>query len=154
MKEIDVLIVGAGILGLASAYHLKHKHPDKSVLLVDRNSAAGQGNTAKSAALFRNVFSSPTNFMLADSSVDFYVHAQNELGYDLGLKKLGYMWLLSSRQYGRYVSIFEEMMKNDVELKTFEKEDLTRMIPGINLEFDPDDEEARILGLENIEKGV
>ncbi len=154
MKETDVLIVGAGILGLASAYHLKQKNPSKSILLIDRNSAAGQGNTAKSAALFRNVFSSPTNFMLADSSVDFYLHTQNELGYDLGLKKLGYMWLLSAKQYERYVSLFKEMMKNEVELKTFEKEDLTRMIPGINLEFDPDDEEARILGLENIEKGV
>ncbi|MFX1352318.1 MAG: NAD(P)/FAD-dependent oxidoreductase [Promethearchaeota archaeon] len=154
MQDTDILIVGAGILGLASAYHLKQEHPEESILLVDRNSAAGQGNTAKSAALFRNVFSSPTNFMLADSSVEFYLHAQNELGYDLGLRKLGYMWLLSRKQHQRYVSLFDEMMKNDVELKTFEKEDLTRMIPGINLEFDPDDEEAKILGLENIEKGV
>ncbi|MFX0097713.1 MAG: NAD(P)/FAD-dependent oxidoreductase [Candidatus Hodarchaeota archaeon] len=154
MKDIDILIVGAGILGLASAYHLKQKHPEKSILLIDRNSAAGQGNTAKSAALFRNVFSSPTNFMLADSSVEFYLHTQNELGYDLGLRKLGYMWLLSSKQHQKYVSVFKEMMEKDVELETFEKEDLNRMIPGINLEFDPDDEEAKILGLESIEKGV
>jgi len=55
MTEYDAVIVGAGILGLSTAYHAKNKHHNAQVLVVDKLNAAGQANTAKSASAFRNV---------------------------------------------------------------------------------------------------
>jgi L-2-hydroxyglutarate oxidase LhgO len=49
MAEYDVAIVGAGILGLSAAYHIKNTHPDAEMLIIDKLSSAGQGNTARSA---------------------------------------------------------------------------------------------------------
>jgi glycine/D-amino acid oxidase-like deaminating enzyme len=72
MADYDVVVVGAGILGLATAYHLKNRNPGLNVLVVDKMGAAGQGSTAKSAAAFRCLFASRTNFALADSSAEFY----------------------------------------------------------------------------------
>ncbi|MDH5390463.1 MAG: FAD-binding oxidoreductase [Candidatus Bathyarchaeota archaeon] len=57
MKAYDIIVVGAGIIGMSSAYHLQ-KNPDKKILVIDKEPGAGQGNTAKAAGMFRNTFSS------------------------------------------------------------------------------------------------
>ena len=57
-KKPKVIIVGAGILGLASAYHLLQDHPDLDLLVVERLPGPGRGNTARSAAAYRDMFSS------------------------------------------------------------------------------------------------
>jgi glycine/D-amino acid oxidase-like deaminating enzyme len=151
---VDVLVVGAGIIGLSSAYHIKRLNPGKSVLVIDKHSAAGQGNTAKSVACFRNVFSSKTNFLLADSSVDYYMHVQNELKRDLDLHMIGYLFLFSEAGYKNNLEAFKKMKLAGVEFELFEKEELEKMIPGAVLEFSEDDEEAEMLGLENVSMGV
>ena len=79
-ERYDVVIVGAGIMGVASAYHLQRNNPGKRIVIVDRFGAAGQGNTGRSNSMFRNTFSSSDNQILSNSSIDFYLHLQEELG--------------------------------------------------------------------------
>ena len=69
MTEYDAVIIGGGIIGLATAYHIKREHPSERVLIIEKMSAGGQGNTAKSAAMFRSFFYSKTNLTLVDTSV-------------------------------------------------------------------------------------
>ncbi|MDH5636627.1 MAG: FAD-dependent oxidoreductase, partial [Candidatus Bathyarchaeota archaeon] len=71
MKAYDIIIVGAGIIGTSSAYHLQKNNPDKKILVIDKESEAGRGNTAKAAGMFRNTFSSRTSQVLSDTSIDF-----------------------------------------------------------------------------------
>lgn len=61
MAEYDAVVVGAGLLGLSTAYYIKKMNPTNRILVVDKMGAAGQGNTAKSAAMFRSFFYSRTN---------------------------------------------------------------------------------------------
>ncbi len=154
MSKYNVVVVGAGILGLCSAYHIKRQNPDEKILIIDKFGSAGQGNTAKSEACFRNVFSSKTNFALANSTVDFYLHVHRELKHDLGLHLIGYLFLFSEDDYKRNKDVLEEMQRRGVELEYFERGDLERMIPGAVLEFDEKDEEAKMMNLESVEKGV
>lgn len=58
MKVYDIIIIGAGIIGMSSAYHLQRNNPNKKILVIDKEPGAGQGNTAKAAGMFRNTFSS------------------------------------------------------------------------------------------------
>ena len=153
MSDYDVLVIGAGILGLCSAYHIKKNDPEKSVVVIDRYGGPGQGNTAKSEGAFRNIFASETNFILVDSTIDCFFHLQNDLGYDLKLAPLGYLWLFSEAQYSRVEEAFDTMQERGVELRTFSKEDLNHMIPDLVTDFEGD-EEAELLGLEAIDVGV
>lgn len=41
MVEYDVVIVGAGILGLSTVYHIKNMHPTAEILVIDRLSGPG-----------------------------------------------------------------------------------------------------------------
>lgn len=96
-RRFDVIIIGAGIVGLTSAYHIKKNNPDVSVAVLDRAPTYAQGNTARSAAGFRDMFSSDMNFKLSNSTVNFFRHVQNDLGYDLGMNFVGYLFLMSEQ---------------------------------------------------------
>ena len=154
MSEYDVIVVGAGVLGLATAYYIKRKNPKRSILVLDKLGGPGQGNSAKSGGAFRNVFLSETNFLLADSSIDFLTHIQKDLEYDLGLEFIGYLWLLSERRYREQRGVFERLELRGVQLRTFEKEDLHRVFPDLTTDFEEGDEEAELMGLEPVDKGV
>jgi len=153
MSDCDVLVIGGGILGFCSAYHIKKNDPEKSVVVIEKFGGPGQGNTAKSEGAFRNIFASKTNFDLVDSTIDCFFHLQNDLGYDLKLAPIGYLWLFSKAQYGHVEKAFATMQRRGVELRTFTKGDLNRMIPDLVTDFEGD-EEAELLGLEPIDVGV
>ena len=154
MPGYDLVVIGAGIMGLASAYHLKRNNPSKSVLVIDRFGAPGQGNTGRSNAMFRNTFTSSDNQVLANTSIDFYLHLQNELKVDIGLQLIGYLWLLSESQVARTEGFVQGMKRNGIEVEEYSVEELRRLVGGVVTGFDRDDEEASVMGLEDISGAV
>jgi glycine/D-amino acid oxidase-like deaminating enzyme len=151
--DCDILVVGAGIFGFSSAYHLKSRYPGKRIVVIDKYGGPGQGNTAKSEGAFRNVFASETNFLLADSTIEWFDHVQSEMGYDLKLAHIGYLWLFSEDQHDRLRGVFDSMRRRGIELKTMEKRELKRVITDLNTDFDGD-EEAEMMGLEPVDVGM
>lgn len=91
----DFAILGAGVIGTSTAYHLKRLLPNCRILVIDRERRPGSGNTARSTALFRNIFSSSTSRDLTASSIEFY----QSLGKDIQCKTNGYLWLFSDEQW-------------------------------------------------------
>jgi glycine/D-amino acid oxidase-like deaminating enzyme len=150
--ETDVLVVGGGVLGFSSAYHMKRNNPDDRIVLIDRLGGPGQGNSAKSEGAFRNVFTSKTNYLLADSTIDAFSHFQRGLGYDLKLEYIGYLWLFSEEQHRRLKPVLDSMARLGVELRFFH-ERLADMVPGLVTDF-TGDEEAELLGLESVDVGM
>ncbi|MGD0158979.1 MAG: FAD-binding oxidoreductase [Candidatus Bathyarchaeia archaeon] len=153
MADYDVVIVGGGILGLSTAYHVKTVHPDAAILVIDKLGSAGQGNTARSAAAFRCIFSSQTNYALADSSLEFYRHLEQDLGVDIKLQWLGYLWLLTEKDYDETSTVFKDLaLKSDLKYTEYDCKELTRRLcVRTNLEKD---EEAQSMGLEDIFGGI
>ena len=153
-KRFDVLVIGAGIIGLSCAYHVKSENPDLQVVVLEKAGAAGQGDTAKSAGAFRNVFTSEVNRLLADTGVDFYSHVQRDLGFNLDLKFVGYLWLLTDEKFRRLEDVIDSMKREGIQLKVWDKNELKAMIPGANLRFDENDQEAKMIGLGSVDKGL
>jgi len=148
----DILIVGAGILGLSSAYHLKAENPRKRVVVIERLRGPGEGNTAKSEAVFRDAFTSETNRVLASSSIEFFRHLEGE-GYNLRLAFTGYLWLLSEEQFEGVGDAIRDMQRDGVKLTIYQREELERLIPGLATSFEGD-EEAELMGLPPIDVGL
>ena len=151
-KRYDLLVIGAGVIGLSAAYHIKEAHPDLSVLIIDRHAAPGQGDTAKSVAAIRDTFTSDVNRTLSRSSIDFYKHVQLELGFNLNLDLVGYLWLLNKEEVRTYEAIESEMRGQGMRLKTFERNELSQLIPDLIL--DPSSEQSKLIGLTSVEKGL
>ncbi len=150
--EWETVIVGAGILGLATAYHLKSKNPKLNVLVVDKRGAAGQGSTAKSAAAFRCLFASRTNFALADSSAEFYRHVQERLNFDLKLRWAGYLWFFDEQEYHRMSPVLKELAGKGFRYVEYDESDISKKL-DMRTDFSGD-EEAKTMGLGNVYKGV
>ena len=152
MPEYDTVIVGAGIIGLSTAYHLKIRNPKLSILVVDKLGAAGQGSTAKSAAAFRCLFASRTNFALADSSAEFYKHVQNDLGFDLKLRWSGYLWLFDEEGYMKMLPVLKDLASKGFKYVEYDGDDLAQKL-DMQTDFS-NDEEAQMMNLGNVHKGI
>lgn len=152
--KYDVLVVGAGILGISSAYYIKKNNPEKKVLVIERFSSVGQGNTGRSNAMFRNTFSSEDNQLLSDSTISYYLHVQEETGVDLGVELLGYLWLMSSSQLSKSQKFVKRMRANRIETKQYSMDELRSLIPGLVSRHEKSNEESMILGLEDIDGAV
>jgi FAD-dependent oxidoreductase domain-containing protein 1 len=152
MVEYDVLIVGAGILGLSTAYHIKTQNRSRNVLVVDKAGGAGRGSTAKSAAAFRCFFSSSTNFALADSSVEFYKHLQDDLGVDLKMRQCGYLWCFQEDAYLSLLPTLRDLAAKGFEYQEYSSEELADYL-GMRTDFEGDQEAAQ-MNLGNVHKGL
>ena len=150
-ETVDIVIVGAGVIGVATAYYLQKNNPSKKILLVDSYLASGQSNTAMSAAAVRNMFASSTNQLLTDTSIKYFEHVQNEIGYDLMFEKTGYLWLLSEEQFSHEsVKLWIKRMKeSNISCKVYDKKQLKELIPNLNVDFTGDDE-AELMNLQEV----
>lgn len=164
----DHIVVGAGILGTVTAKYLKEKNPETQILLIDKYSTVGQGNTSKSNACFRNVFDTHLNIVLSGSSIDYYKFMENENKIDLGIQEFGYLWLLSDDQYNarnekcinfneednnRLVSFIEFLDLNNIEYKIITKNEIESILPLLKTTFNGITDEYG-LPFENITYGL
>jgi glycine/D-amino acid oxidase-like deaminating enzyme len=126
----QVIIVGAGILGLASAYHLLKSCPGLDLLVVERLAGSGQGDTARSAAAFRDMFSSAVNRHLSQGAIAFYESLEAG-SHRIGLKKIGYLWLATAGQMAAWRQALSHMAEAGVVFQTLEGQDLAARLPEL-----------------------
>lgn len=88
----DAIVVGAGISGAATAYHLRKA--GAKTLLLERGEPAS-GGTGKSAAIIRQSYSTPLLVRLARTSITMFENAKAELGKDAGFVQDGYCFVVS-----------------------------------------------------------
>jgi len=152
-KDYDIVVIGAGILGLSCAFHLKKNNPGKSILVVDRLGEVGQANTARSNALFRNTFTSWDNQVLSDTSINFYLDVERK-SVDLGIRKTGYLWVMNEKQLSLNERHVQKMIDNGIEVGKYDRADLGRTIPSLRTRFEASDEEANIMKLPDVAGAV
>ncbi len=89
----DAIVVGAGISGAATAFHLAKA--GAKTLLLERGEPAS-GGTGKSAAIIRQSYSTPLLVRLARASITMFENARGELGKSAGFTQDGYCFVVSA----------------------------------------------------------
>lgn len=87
---MNVVVVGGGIVGLASAYELAER--GTSVTLVEKGSLGGE-STQRAAGGIRTQFSTPVNVDLSLASIPTWESFEAEFGVDIGYRRNGYLFL-------------------------------------------------------------
>nr|WP_189879890.1 FAD-binding oxidoreductase [Streptomyces bluensis] len=94
MHNARVVVIGGGVIGTSIAYHLARAGvPD--VVLVERDELAS-GSTARAAGGVRAQFSDELNIQLGARSLEAFARFGEEPGHDIGLHRVGYLFLLST----------------------------------------------------------
>jgi sarcosine oxidase, subunit beta len=149
--EHDVIVVGAGILGAATAHHILSGQPQLSVLLIDRDGVA-QGNTSKSVAMVRDTFTSPPSHALAYASIEAYKHMHEAVGGGIGLNRMMYLWLFTEKRADYNARAIRRLRSEGVDVELLDADTLHDCAPCMALV--PDDEESVAYGIPPIHSGL
>lgn len=93
-RTADVVIVGAGVMGAAVAWHLTMLGC-RSVILLDGGTGPGAGSTGRATGGFRTQFASPVNVRLSLLSREKLRRFHDDTGGDCGYDPVGYLFLAS-----------------------------------------------------------
>jgi len=91
-NKADVVVIGAGVHGLATAFNLVKKGVKN--IVVCEHKYIGYGATGRCAAGVREQFGLPLVIKLAKNSMDITVNFKKLYGYDIEYTPGGYLWLL------------------------------------------------------------
>jgi len=130
----DVVIIGGGVMGTSTAYHLALKGC-RNVLLLERESFFGIQATGKCAGGIRYQFGTEINVRLSRLSLPMLDRFEEELGQPIDLRYCGYLFLLTSpTDVAAFRQNVEMQHRLGVMTRWLEPEEIARMVPLINLE--------------------
>jgi glycine/D-amino acid oxidase-like deaminating enzyme len=92
-ESASIVIVGGGVIGTSAAFHLAEAGVD--VVLIER-AQLGSGSTSKAAGGVRTQFSDLLNIEIAKRSMDAFRDFGRRPGWDIELKQVGYLFVLTS----------------------------------------------------------
>ncbi|OIB57942.1 NAD(P)/FAD-dependent oxidoreductase [Natrialba sp. SSL1] len=127
---MNVVVIGGGIVGLASAYELAERGADVTVC---EKGSIGSGSTERAAGGIRAQFSTPINVELSRESMRVWDEFDERFGTDIDYRKNGYLFLARSEETA---AAFEDTvaMQNDcgVPSEILSPEAAREHCPGID----------------------
>jgi FAD-dependent oxidoreductase domain-containing protein 1 len=149
-EHVDVVIVGGGVMGCASAYHLLTREPGLDVVVVERDPTYEFASTPRSAGGVRQQFSLRENVAMSRYGLDFYKNFAGHVAVDgdapdVGLRQQGYLFLFTDNQRDTVVAV--NAMQRDLGAvnELLEPPDIARRFPSLDLDgvalgsFGPED---------------
>lgn len=89
MKRADIVIVGAGLSGLSTAYYLLQEDPELRIVIVDDRRVVGTGGTRQALGMVRQSFSHPVNRRLAAVTRSLVAEALEDEEHPVTLRAQG-----------------------------------------------------------------
>ena len=94
MKSADVLIVGAGIMGVSTAYHLARRRAGR-VVVVERDDVCA-GSTALASGGIRHQYAKRIGVELTCRVIETFERFEAEFGVDPRFRQHGYLILVTT----------------------------------------------------------
>ena len=87
MKTAEYVVVGGGIMGMATAYNLAKKGA-KNVILIEQK-YIGYGSSGRNGSGIRQQYGRPERVIMGRESVKLWCGLSEELGHDCGFVQSG-----------------------------------------------------------------
>jgi len=134
----DVMIIGAGVHGLAAAYYLGKAHGIRKVALVDK-SYLGAGASGRNTAILRSNYRTPEGIPFYDASLKLYERMSSDLGWNVLFSQCGHLTLGHSDSSVAGLRVrAENNQLLGVNSRMISFEEVGKLVPSINI-----DREAR-----------
>ncbi len=96
-NKADIVIIGGGVMGASTLYHLAARG-QRNVVLLEKEEFFGLGATGRCAGGVRYQFATEVNIRLSLESLPMLERFKQEIGQDVGYRKCGYLFVLTQTQ--------------------------------------------------------
>jgi len=124
----DVVVIGAGVHGLATAYYLAANHGIRHVAVLDKGYLGG-GGSGRNTAIVRSNYLTPDGVRFYDRSVKLYERLAAELNFNVMFSQRGHLTLAH----------------NDGSMRTMRWRAEVNKLEGVNSEVIGPDEIAELV---------
>jgi sarcosine oxidase subunit beta len=133
-RTADIVIIGGGVMGASTAYHLA-KRGVKNILLLEKEQFYGQGATGRCAGGVRYQFSTEINVRLSQISLPMLERFEAEIGQPIDYRHCGYLILLSDQKdLAQYEMNVRLQNRLGVDTMILEGDEIRQRLPMMNLE--------------------
>ena len=91
-NSYDVVIIGGGVHGLATAYYLATNHGIRNVAVLEQ-AYIGSGGSGRNTAILRSNYLTPEGVRFYDRSVKLYEHLAADLNFNVMFSQRGHLTL-------------------------------------------------------------
>jgi len=129
--DYDVIIIGAGSVGVPAAYFLAKE--GMKVLCVEKNASSGQGENKAAIGGVRATHSDPAKIKTCQESLKIFSTWKETTGTDIGWKEGGYCFPIYREQDAAMMqAILPVQKRHELNIDWVGDEEVAKVVPGIN----------------------
>jgi sarcosine oxidase, subunit beta len=133
-SSYDIVIVGAGVHGLAAAYYLGKQHGVRKIALLDKN-YLGAGASGRNTAILRSNYRTPEGIPFYDASLKLYERMSSDLGWNVLFSQCGHLTLGHSDSSVTGLRVrAENNQLLGVNSRIIDPIEVGKLVPAINLD--------------------
>ena len=141
-KEYDVIIIGGGLHGLATAYYLAKNHDVKNIAVLEKGWIGG-GNAGRNTTIVRSNYMIPGNHQFYEHSLQLWENLSHDLNYNVMFSQRAHVSLFHSPSAKDAAARrYNIMSLNGTDAELWDLDKLKKIIPHLNY----DDARFPILG--------
>ena len=128
----DVIIVGGGGHGLATAYYLAKKHGITNVAVLEMG-YLGSGNAGRNTTIIRSNYLLDPNTQFYEHSMQLWESLSQELNYNVMFSQRGQLYLCNSRAQMEVAARRGNIMRlNGIDAEILNREEVQARIPFLD----------------------
>jgi L-2-hydroxyglutarate oxidase len=133
--KADIAVVGGGIVGLATAYHLLKKQPEKKVVLLEKEDVLAKHQTGNNSGVIHSGLYYKPGSLKAENCIRGYKFLvdfceKNEIDYELCGKVVV---ATDKSELGRLRDLYDRGRENGLDgLRLLNKEEMNEIEPHLN----------------------
>jgi len=130
----DIVIIGGGVMGASTLYHLASRG-QKNVVLLEKDEFFGQGATGRCAGGVRYQFSTEINVRLSLESLPMLERFKEEIGQEIDYRQCGYLIVCTDEKDAATFKHNVDMQNSlGVATEWLDGDEVRRRLPLFNFE--------------------
>lgn len=130
MKNYDIVIIGAGSIGLPLSYYLAAR--GKKVAVIEKHASCGRGQNRAAIGGVRATHSDPAKIKICQMSIDIMKNMEHEHGLDVDWVTGGYLFpVYDEEKENALKSLLKVQKKFDLNISWIDPDSIEELVPGI-----------------------
>ena len=135
-NEYDIIVVGAGGHGLATAYYLSKKYGQKNIAVLEKGWLGG-GNIGRNTTIVRSNYMLPENNPFYEHAMKLWENLEQELNYNAMMSQRGILNLgHSDAQRDAYARRGNAMLMSGADAVLLDRDGVRNLVPFLNFDHE------------------